>query len=106
MEDEPWQAMCANLPRSQVDGDLVNYMGELSAQGFTDAEVTRAVEYYAREFPEVDAGTALLGLSTAYCRHLAQSEPNREEALRMIGELNGRLASEIGREMPEVAAAN
>jgi mono/diheme cytochrome c family protein len=106
MEDEPWQAMCANLPRSQVDGDLVAYMGELSEQGFTDAEITEAVRYYARNFPDVDAGTAILGLSTGYCRHLAQSEPNREEALRMIGELNGRLASEIGRAMPEVAAAD
>ena len=105
MEDEPWQAMCSNLPRSQVDGDLVNYIGELSQQGFTDAEITEAVEYYAREFPEVDAGTAILGLSTGYCRHLAQSEPNREEALGMIGEFNGRIAAEIGREMPEVAAA-
>jgi len=105
MEDEPWQAMCANLPRSQVDGDLVRFMGALSREGFTDAEIAEAVRYYARNFPEVDAGTALLGLSTAYCRHLAQSEPNREQALRMIAELNGRLASEIGREMPDVAAA-
>ncbi|MFP4126795.1 MAG: c-type cytochrome [Alphaproteobacteria bacterium] len=105
MGDDPWQAMCANLPRSQVDGDLVTYIGELSEQGFTDEEITEAVEYYAREFPDVDAGTALLGLSTAYCRHLAQSEPNREEALGMIGRFNNRISAEIGGEMPEVADA-
>jgi len=103
MAKEPWQAMCANLPRSQVDGALVARVGDVAEDGFTDDEIGQLVRHYAREFPDVDAGTAILGLSTGYCRHLAQAEPSREEALRRIGDFNSRIASTIGRSMPDVA---
>lgn len=103
---DPWDAMCANLPRSQVDEQFVETVGKISGDGFTDAEVDELVRTYAERFPDVDAGTALIAIGTGYCRHLAQGDLDRDDALLRIGELNSRLAAVIGTDMPDPGGAN
>lgn len=100
---DPWDAMCANLPRSQVDGAFVRTVGDTARDGFTEAEVDELIRTYAGRFPEVEAGTALIAIATGYCRHLAQEELDRDEALARIAAFNTLLAGRIGTEMPEVA---
>jgi hypothetical protein len=101
---DPWDAMCANLPRSQVDEGFIRTVGDVSEDGFTEGEIDDLVRAYAREFPDVDAGTALIAIGTGYCRHLALSDIGRDDALRRIGDFNSRIAAAIGTEMPDVEA--
>jgi mono/diheme cytochrome c family protein len=103
---DPWDSMCANLPRSQVDEQLVETIGQVSQDRFTGQEIDELIQTYARRFPDVDAGTALIALSTGYCRHLAQGELDRDDALTRIGEFNSRVAAAIDTEMPSPGGGN
>ncbi|TCO74448.1 mono/diheme cytochrome c family protein [Chromatocurvus halotolerans] len=99
---EPWSAMCANLPRSQIDSEFITRIGGVSRDGFADPEIEDLVRAYAGRFPEVDAGTALIAISSGYCRYLSEEDVERDDALRRISRFNTRLASVIGDQMPRM----
>lgn len=99
---EPWSGMCANLPRSQIDSEFITRIGEVSKDGFADQEIEEVARAYADRFPEVDTATALIAISSGYCRHLSDEDVERDDALRRISQFNSRLAPVISEQMPDM----
>lgn len=99
---EAWSAMCASLPRSQIDSEFITRIGEALQDGFVDLEIEELARAYAGRFPEVDAGTALIAISSGYCRYLSEEGVERDDALRRISRFNTRVASVIVDQMPRV----